>query len=107
MADKLTVVFHFNDKEKMAELTDSWKGLSEKSAESDPVAITAMSRGDEITRLELVEFGQEIGDLDFIGQVISATDLTPYLDQFKNSQEYANEHSVTIDAAYESVVLEA
>jgi hypothetical protein len=100
MNNFVTVVYNFKSEQAQMDMADGWKEIFVKDDDL-PVKVTAISHADEITRLDLIEFAHSIADMSMIGEIISTTKLEPYLEIMKKTNDYANEHSVTLDYAYE------
>jgi hypothetical protein len=104
MTNTITVVFNFNCPKTHKRMLDEWKAFFVELNDNDPVIVTALSQGDEMTKLDLIEFGREIGDIHYIGEVLDNIQLPEKLQQLLKIREYANEHSVTDQAAYEYIL---
>jgi len=70
---------------------------------NDPVRVVSVSRKDEATKLDLIEFGLEVDDLDFVREVLDDRGLEQKLTLFRKVNDYANENSVSFEYAYEKV----
>lgn len=103
MQGTLTVVFKFNDVETEKEMRGTFAKLFEQDHKSSPVAVTAISNKDEMTKLDLLEFYNEMGDVDLIRAVISDNKIEPYLKHFKAVQACAAKSDVSEYSVYENV----
>jgi hypothetical protein len=96
----MTVVFEMSDdatqKQLFSELKKIFPGVA-----GDLIRVTALSCRDEMTKLDLIEFGRNIEDIGFINKVIDVEDVTPLLEVMRKCEKYAIENGCTMSHAYE------
>lgn len=99
----LTVVFNFKSQEQKSEFYKNNIDGNWILDDNPNSFVSAVSNKDEMLKMELIEFGREIDDIGFIGQVLDEEEL-PELEEIRNRCcEYANEHSCTESHAYEEL----
>ena len=99
-----TVVYKFDCEETQKKVIGELCTIF-KDPDGHPFSISAMSNKDEMTRLDLVQFGVELRDIDFIRQVVENDDIEELVTQMMACQEYSAEHSTSQSAAYEELYL--
>ena len=104
MESTVSAVFHFNCDDTKKQMVSEWKSYFNEPNDKDPVIVTALGAGDEMTKLDLIEFGYQIRDLEYIGEVICDIGLPEKLEQFLEVREYANKHSLTDAGAYDCIL---
>jgi len=97
----MTVVFEFKNEDDRRNKTLEFAPYLFSDDDSEPMRVTTISGQDEATKLELVEFGLEVGDIEWIRTVFRKSDLSEQIEVMQKCRAFANEKSCAISSAYE------
>jgi hypothetical protein len=98
----LTVVYEFNNDKALELKAQEVNELFLKDDGAD-IRVTASSSQDEMSKLDMIEFGVEVDDLEFVRGVISESNLKESFTIMMSAREYAEKNGVTDYAGYEAI----
>lgn len=99
---KLTVVYEFTCPSEMKAKSEEIQELFGKP-EGAPVRVVASGCGDDMTKLELIEFAHEMGDMDLVRCILTDSSIQEYLELFHKVQAHAAENNISANESFDLI----